>query len=312
MMPSRPRLLAMLGCVFAALLPLGSFAQTPTPLAANPAPPAPTEISLASDDANGSAEPGHAAVVAIESPDPRRIRLPQDNTAISYRLEIFGDLFTPAERDELKVSANLLGSARAMLHAESASSLQNNARASGGSAYAGAISASLVFGSGTTAADWPALSEWAPPRGSIRGGLTRELVPMGWDLAERSRNGSANGGAAWIERAVAILPYPHGSQTWQAGAAGLRVGTLSLLSGSWPSLDRMTAADFSNFCKVWFKRSVNLALADVVGSLLTPKNLTGAALASAGPLSPAGTIRAERVRLERAHPAPPVTLYYTF
>jgi hypothetical protein len=234
-------------------------------------------------------------------------------------LQVFGNLFTPGERALLNTSSQLFGTARTMSRIESTTPQVRDAQASAGSAYASAISASLVYSGGRNSGGPLAPLVWGQPGGSLRDTWERQLLPMASDWAERSRGedakASSGRGSVWMERAVALAPMPHGSQLLQAGATGLRIGTLSLISGNWPKFGEMDRSQFAGFCRVWIKRTLNAALATGIGSLMAQKNVSiegaeGQAIATPASVSFVQGGRISTATPQRGRPAFPVTIFH--
>jgi len=222
------------------------------------------------------------------------------NNALAYRVSTWGSLFTPSERAALSTASDVWKAGTAMERADSAVALTKNERASTGSAYAGAISSSLVFNPGSSTDAWPALISMVSPKASVSRVLSRQWVPMATDWTERSRGATrgdyGDGTIAWVAQVVAILPSPHGSNSWRAGTSAFRIGTLSALSGDWPSMGRMGEAEVSKFCGLWARRALGAMLTSELGVLMAPR----------------ASVRNGIVMSAPTRPTPPVTLNYSF
>jgi hypothetical protein len=281
--------------------------------------PARFNASLDEESDAVSAESEAARAKAAESVDPDTRETVPTNTPLSFRLQVFGNLFTPQEQVLLNNSSQLFGTMRAMARTESASPALRNAQASAGSAYASAISASLIYAGGRSSEESLLPLVWGQPGGSLRDAWERQMIPMATDWAERSRaedSPTLSGGASvWMERAVALAPMPHGSQLFQAGATGVRIGALSLISGKWPRFGEMDRSQFAKFCRVWIKRTLNAALATGIGSLMMQKNVSfeggeGQAIATPASLASFQGGRLSLAAPQRSQAAFPVTIFH--
>jgi len=215
------------------------------------------------------------------------------NSTLSYRLDIFGDIFSDQEKAMLSTGTKLLSSARLMARDMQPNRAWQSDRAVGGAAYARGISTSILTTADQTGDVWAPLTSWSVPGGTFRGAMGNQLAPIVWDYSEQSR-GSGFGGATFLEKAVVLLPGG-GSIATQLGVAELKVTFQCLVTGRWPTFSHMENMDYEKFCKIWAKRIANVALANYVSSLMIPKP-TG---------RPAGSAA-------RLHSPPPVTLNYRF
>lgn len=215
------------------------------------------------------------------------------NSTLSYRLDIFGDIFSDQEKAVLSTGTKLLGSARLMARDMKPYRAWQSDRAVGGAAYARGISTSILTAADQTGDVWAPLTSWSVPGGTMRGAMGNQIAPIIWDFSEQSR-GSGFGGATFLEKAVVLLPGG-GSIATQLEVAELKVTLQCLVSGRWPTFNHMENLDYEKFCKIWAKRVANVVLANYVSSLMIPK-ATG---------KPAGSSA-------RLHSPPPVTLNYRF
>jgi hypothetical protein len=214
------------------------------------------------------------------------------NSTLSYRMDLFGDIFSDQEKAMLSTGSKLFSSARLMLQDMRPSRGYISDRAVGGAAYARGISTSILTGADQTGDVWAPLTSWAVPGAAFHQAMGNQIAPIVWDFSEKSR-GSDYGGATFLEKAVVLLPGG-GSIANQLEVAELKVTLQCLVTGRWPTFSHMENVDYEKFCKIWLKRIANVALANYVSTLMTPKN-TGNAGASA-----------------RLHSPPPVTLNYRF
>ena len=197
-------------------------------------------------------------------------------TARSERLQLFGDLFTPAEYSFLSTASNIASATRA--------GMRQNPGATTGSAYAGAISTALVFDASPDADDWPALTSWGANGARLGTRLTSQLIPMTLDFTRRNpfynSGGNASSTLYWLERTFVILPMPHGSRSMRLGGNGLRLATLEIIAG-----DQRRQPDGNDdlgaFCKLWLTRAANVTFAELLNAGLShqPAPLPGRAVA---------------------------------
>ena len=218
-----------------------------------------------------------------------------DNTTMSYRLAILGDLFTPGERAFLSNSSKLYSAARDMIKDSSSTRLDVSEEGSHGSAYSKAISKSLITAADPTGNVWGPLTSFSAANGGMRASMDNQIAPLVWDLSEQSRAASFSS-ATFIEKAVIFLPAGSASIASQVEMAEFKVGLQSLVSGKWPTFKHLEDVDYDHFCKVWLRRIANVAMANYVSTLLTPKNA-----------GKAGETVAAKLR-----GAPPVTVNYRF
>ena len=129
----------------------------------------------------------------------------------------------------------------------------------------------------------------------MRASMDNQIAPLVWDLSEQSRAANFSS-ATFIEKAVIFLPAGGASIASQVELAEFKVGLQSLVSGKWPTFKHLEDVDYERFCKVWLRRVVNVAMANYVSTLLTPKNA-----------GKAGETVAAKLR-----GAPPVTVNYRF
>jgi hypothetical protein len=214
------------------------------------------------------------------------------NSTLSYRLDIFGDIFTDQEKAVISTGQKLVGSARMMLRDVQPGRAYLTQRGAGGSAYARGISTSILTGADQTGDVWAPLTSWSVPGGTLHQAMANQLAPIVWDFSERSRGSSF--GATFLEKAVVLLPGG-GSIANQLEVAELKVGLQCLVTGRWPTFAHLESIDYDKFCKVWVKRIANVALANYVSTLMTPRN-------AGKPGSPSA----------RLHTPPPVTVNYRF
>jgi len=215
------------------------------------------------------------------------------NSTLSYRLDVFGDIFTDQEKAVLSTGQKLVGSTRMMLRDVEPSRAYLTQRGAGGAAYARGISTSILTGADQSGDVWAPLTSWSVPGGTFRGAMGNQIAPIMWDFSEKSR-GTDFGGATFLEKAVVLLPGG-GSIVNQLEVAELKVSLQCIVTGRWPTFSHMENIDYDKFCKVWLKRIANVALAECVAGLMIPKNAGGVGSPSA-----------------RLHTPPPVTINYRF
>lgn len=216
-------------------------------------------------------------VPASEIPDPlasppRRPApdaLP-DTSSWAYRLDIWRDLFTPGETAVLRSSSDILTFERAVRRVESSGPIQRGNQEAAGDAFATAVSSSFVYFGDREADPFLDPVVLGQPGVSFERAFERQAVPMASDLAQRSRGGDRydhlDGISLWVARTVALVPA-RGSMGSRAGFAAVQIGTVSVLSGTWPDLTRMSAADFARFGRAWIRRTANALLATELGRL---------------------------------------------
>ena len=216
------------------------------------------------------------------------------NSTLSYRLDVFGDLFSDQEKAVLSTGSKVLGSARLMLRDVQANRSYLSDRAVGGGAYARGISTAILTGADQTGDVWAPLTSWSVPGGTLGQAMGNQIAPIMWDFSEKSR-GTDFSGATFLEKAVVLLPGG-GSIATQLEVAELKVAFQCLVTGRWPTFSHMENMDYEKFGKIWLKRIANVALANYVSTLMTPKTTPGRP----------GSMSA------RLHSAPPVTVNFRY
>lgn len=248
----------------------------------------PTDTQTQQQVALEHSEADLAAAISAEDSGHRHKVL--DNTAVAYRLNILGGLFSNQEKAELSIVSKVVGASRELARAASAGHAAWSQRGALGSEYARGVGTAVVTAADATGSAWNPLTTWMTPRGSVSGALANQMAPMIWDLSEKSRAPDWNGVSVW-EKSVVLLPSG-GSLVQQLEFAEAKVLFQSAVSGNWPSFGRLQDLDYERFGKVWLRRIANVAVAGCVAELLTPKVAKNSTAHFHGP--------------------PPVTLNYRF
>lgn len=223
-----------------------------------------------------------------------------DVTPLAYRLQLWGDVFTPAERDAVIDASDFIDIGRSLGHVEAMGPGARRDEAGRGSAYASAASWSLLFGGEESQFAGNSPVHWIQPGRSERRMLYSRGVLFAANWLQASRGPGASGevdlSSSFLAKVVALAPLPHRGLGRQAESTAIRIAALSAIWGNWPDPRRMTAAKLAGFCENWTKATLMAGLATGLSSLIVPRG-TQPVLAST------------HVHVRRSHGSVPVTLF---
>ena len=224
--------------------------------------PSPNGFSVTLESSPAIADlPPTVESVPLPNTAPRGL---MGGTPRSYNVEAWGGLLTPADGRLIAGISNVVDKARDGVHA-------TNAPAT----FASAISVSMVFSIDRNSEDWPALTSWIPIQGTVRRALRQQVLPMAWDYASRHPFGASAGGLGpelyWMEKAIAAVPVAKLGRGWVDGALAFRAGAMEITSADRPKHRYSGSSDFSDYVRVWLKRTANVALAEGLAALMTAK-----------------------------------------
>jgi putative DNA methylase len=251
--------------------------------------------------------------------DPRALWTP------SYGLQIFSDLFTPRQLVALSTFSALVS--------EVLNLAKIDVEATGDrichpdpSVYAEAVA--LYCGLATSKASdlSSAICHWQPnPQHlKIAPALSRHALPMSWDYAEGNPFSSSSGNfeRQWdlISEVLLNLGIGAPGHAFQADAATLSDDAgQRVFSTDPPYYDNIGYGDLSDFFYVWLRRSLQGIFPDLFATVSVPKaeELVASPYRQGGKSEAAtfflnGMTRAMGRMHELAHPAFPVTIYYSF
>jgi putative DNA methylase len=232
----------------------------------------------------------------------------------AFGLSRFRDLFTNRQLVAMTTYCDLISGARAELLKDGASP-----------EYANAVVTYLAFGVDKLADTNCTLCSWQvdPPR--LRATFGRQALPMTWDYAEANTFGDAAGDYQRCIRAICevLEKLPDGltasiEQIDAASNAATPAGVVVCTDP--PYYDNIGYADLSDFFYVWLRRSLFNIYAELLSTLLVPKEQEliatphrfGGDKQKAQTFFESGFGRAmERLRVSQS-PDFPMTIFYAF
>lgn len=248
-------------------------------------------------------------------------------TCVPYGLTEWADLFTPRQTVALTTFCDLVKEARSKIRHEAlAAGMGDDERplaegGKGAAAYADAIATYLAIATSRWADISNSLCTWNQTNENIRNLFARQAIPMTWDYAELSPFSKTGPWLSAVESVAGALrtasPIAQGN-AFQAAAQKACIDSSRIVSTDPPYYDNIAYADLSDFFYVWLRASLNTVLPDVFSTMLVPKAEELVATSYRhGSSSEAKAFFLEGMtcalrNLSRAHPAFPITLYYSF
>jgi len=246
-----------------------------------------------------------------------------------YGMSTHGDLFTPRQLVALTTFTDLVGEARERIRGDAvAAGLADDDRGldtggTGAKAYGEAVSVYLAFAISKVADRNTTLTRWMHQRDSMHSTFSKQSLPMNWDFVEVNAVGEQTGGFAeslrWTLEAVEGTASAERGIASQANATGLNRNDYPFFSTDPPYYDNIGYADLSDFFYVWLRRSLQSVYPKLLATISTPK----AEELVATPYRHGSKDKAEKFFLDgmtqamhnlavQAHPAAPITIYYSF
>jgi putative DNA methylase len=255
---------------------------------------------------------------------------PRNFWTLNYGLATFGDLFTPRQLVALTTFSDLIQRASEQVKVDAlAGGLADDgkglsAAGAGAGAYAEAVAVYLACGVGRACDYWNSNATWEPGGGFVAHAFTRQAIPMVWDFAESNPFSDASGNWSstcmeWIERVVRHFVPANGGEALLADARSQQLSEGKVISTDPPYYDNIAYADLSDFFYIWLRRALRSIFPEIFATLVAPK----AEELVATPYRHGSKEKAETFFLDgmteamhclavQAHPAFPVSIYYSF
>jgi putative DNA methylase len=246
-----------------------------------------------------------------------------------YGFRIYGDYFTSRQPVALTMFSDLVQEVRERV--------ENDARAAGSPdegmslasdgtgvvAYTDVVAVYLAFALSKAVDRNSSLCVWESSMDRMRGTFGRQALPMVWDYVETNPFGGAGGDiygtAHSLCEVLDRLSNPIQGHVASADAAKQTIGDRKIISTDPPYYDNIGYADLSDFFYVWLRRTLKPILPNLFETMAVPK--AGELVATSyrhGSKEKAeayfleGMTQAMHGLAEQAHPAFPVTIYYSF
>ena len=247
-----------------------------------------------------------------------------------YGLKTFGDIFLPRQLLAASTLADLVTEVRELVkrHGSTAGLPTDDVGiASGGrgvTAYADAIATLLAFAVDKTIEYGSTLVPWYSKEDRPKGVFARQAIPMVWDYAEvnpLSEIGGSFSASAKIVSGALGGCYAKGKPAFvsQLDAMSPNGTAGAIISTDPPYYDNVPYADLSDFFYVWLRRSLKSIYPELFGTVSIPKadELVAIPYRHGGKQQAeafflAGMTKAMHRLAENAHPAFPITIYYSF
>jgi putative DNA methylase len=280
-----------------------------------------------------SPTPEHEAIARKAKPEWKpEVAMPENPRWFSpplYGLKTYGDLFTPRQLVALTTFSDLVQEARERVQRDA---LQAGLPAdpkplrdggTGATAYADAVAVYLGLGISRLANRSATLNFWDTKGENVQQVFARQALPMTWDFVEGNAfsesTGNFVGQLGYLINAVLALPQQGQGTVVQYDAATQSVSNSKIISTDPPYYDNIGYADLSDFFYVWLRRSLRPIFPDLFATLAVPKAEELVATPyrhgskeAARKFFLDGMTQAMHRLAEQAHPALPVTIYYSF
>jgi putative DNA methylase len=275
----------------------------------------------------------HEQIAADPQPDwSPTVEMPDNPRWFSpplYGLKTYGDLFTPRQLVALTTFSDLVQDAIARCRRDALAAgmaddgVGLDAGGSGAAAYAEAVGVYLGFCIDKNTLTNTTLATWQKDPDRLTQAYSRQAIAMTWDFAEANPLSDAGGGfgitSVAIGKVLERLPLAGCGNVYQANAAAADSRKDVLVSTDPPYYDNIGYADLSDYFYVWLRKSLRSIYPGLFATLAVPKAEELVATpyrhgskekAEAFFLS--GMTQAMHNLAEKAHPAFPVTIYYSF
>ena len=256
---------------------------------------------------------------------------PRNFWTLNYGLTKFADLFTPRQLVALTTLSDLVQEAIDKCQQDAlAAGMANDstgldACGNGAVAYAQAVGVYLGFAISRSVDRGSMICSWdnSPKMEALRNTFARQALPMTWDFAEGNPFSESSGNwlnnIDWGAKAVFLFPAIASGSAIQSDAQSQTVSKNKLISTDPPYYDNIGYADLSDFFYVWLRKSLKPIFPGLYATLAVPKaEELVASPYRHGTKEKAeaffldGMTRAIRHLAEQAHPAFPVTIFYSF
>lgn len=275
----------------------------------------------------------HQAIAAQAQPQWKpEVAMPENPRWFSpplYGLKTYGDLFTARQLVALTTFSDLVQDAIARCQQDALAAgmaddgVALDAGGSGARAYAEAVGVYMGFCIDKNTLTNTTLATWQKDPDRLTQAYSRQAIAMTWDFAEANPLSDAGGGfgitSAAIGKVLERLPIASPGSVYQANAATDGARKDALVSTDPPYYDNIGYADLSDYFYVWLRKSLRPIYPGLYATLAVPK----AEELVATPYRHGSKEKAEAFFLDgmtkamhnlaqNAHPAFPVTIYYSF
>ena len=248
----------------------------------------------------------------------------------NYGMTKWSHLFTARQLVALTTFSDLIVEARARVLKDAlAAKLPDDPKSLvaggiGATAYSQAVSIYLACALSRLATYANTICHWNIKGGSVGQIFARQAISMSWDYMEvnplEKMSGNWAGGIEWVGDVLAEFNTTKAKGfAQQLNASHQELSGGKLVSTDPPYYDNIGYADLSDFFYVWLRPSLKSIYPELFATLTVPK----AEELVATPCRHGGKEKAEaffldgmtqamRQLAERAHPEPPITIYYAF
>jgi len=279
----------------------------------------------------------HEAIARSAIPDWKP-ETPLPDKALGFRVQLYGmktygDLFIPRQLAALTTFSNLVQEAITKCR-EDAIFKGMNADTTGlvadgkyATAYAEAVGIYLAFEASSLADRMSTICSWDTGGKTwgtkIRNTFARQAIPMSWDFAEincfSGQSGSWENSLDYTAKGVISASRSVRGRAFQTDATTQTTSINKVVSTDPPYYDNIGYADLSDFFYVWLRNSIRPIFPDLYATLAVPKAEELVATPyrhgskeEAETFFLHGMTKAIRNLADQAHPAFPVTIYYSF
>jgi len=263
-------------------------------------------------------------------PDNELPANPRDFKTPNYGLMMFADLFTPRQLVALTTFSDLVREISERIRSDALNAgLPDEEKplhegGTGATACADAVCVYLGMAVSKMADTQSSLCRWKATMDQSIATFGRHALPMVWDYSEANAFGNMAGDPLVslknMMRVFKQLSYVNLGHAVQADAQSQVLSTGKIISTDPPYYDNIGYADLSDFFYVWLRRMLKPAFPDLFATLAVPKveELIATPYRHHGSKVKAekfflnGMTQAMNKLAEHAHPAFPVTIYYSF
>lgn len=239
----------------------------------------------------------------------------------AYGVKTWGDLFTSRQIIALTTFSDVVSETAKLIAADYE---RSNPAASGGAAYAEAITTYLAFGVSRAADFWSSNATWESSGGFVSHVFTKQALPMVWDYAESNPFSSGTGNwdqtcIDWIVRVVRNFHSTANGHAAQEAAQDQKTSKCKVVSTDPPYFNNISYAVLADYFYAWLRRTLRTIYPDLFATVSTPKDEELVASTARHQSKEAaemfflqGMTDAMGNLAKEAHPAFPVTIYYAY
>jgi putative DNA methylase len=250
-------------------------------------------------------------------------------TCVPYGLKKWGDLVTAGQLAALncfsdllvETHQNVLREAIALGVADDSVGLEQGGV--GATAYSEAVCVYLAFVIDRLADHYTSLGRWQNVNQQLSNMFGRQAIPMMWDYPEANpfsgKGGSFDNLFDWSSQSIQNLGRWSQGYADQADAQTQDISVNKVISTDPPYYDNIAYADLSDFFYVWIQKNLRETFPTCLSTIAVPKTEELVAVAyrhgsddAAESFFLSGMTSAMRNLAAKAHPEPPITIYYAF